>query len=276
MSVFTFTVNCPVTPTPTPTPRPTPCPCDSYILENFGGAPRTVFYLDCRGISRSIGVSPGTPVELCACSVTPETNISISNLGACGSAPTPIPTTTPTATPTPTPTFPPTPTVLPTYTVSVYAKLQSIPNYPRVATETAARFYYTINELEIPVTQLGGNITSTSCNLLGTVNVTQGDSFWFGMLSWSNNKPVFFVPQVGTSTCPSTGTPYCGTPTDGGGFSFIVTGNTNIALTVLTYTETVSTITNKSKFLSKNLITKTEIRTTLYYCKEYIDLRNTF
>jgi len=274
MSVFTFTVNCPASPTPTPTPRPTPCPCDAYSIENFGGAPRTVFYTDCRGISRSIPVGPGVIVDICACSVSPETNIFITNLGECGSAPTPTPTPTSTPTPTPTPTFPPTPTVLPTYTVNVYAKLPSIPNFPRVATETAVRFYYTINEFDIPTTQLGGNITSTSCNLVGTVNVTQGDYFWFGLLSWSNNKPVFFVPQVGTTACPSTtGTSYCGTPTNGGGFGFTVTGNTNIALTALTYTEVVNIYTNKTKIFSKNLITKTEVRTTLYYCKEYI---NTF
>jgi hypothetical protein len=282
MSVFTFTVNCPASPTPTPTPRPTPCPCDSYSIENVGGAPRTVFYTDCRGISRSIPVGSGVLVEICACSVSPETNIVITNLGACGTAPTATPTPTPTATPTPTPTFPPTPTVLPMRTISVYAKVQAIPNgviAPGSGAETAVRVYYTADEG--PLTLIGGNVTSTSCNLVGTISVRQGTVLSIGMLSWSYNTPVFFVPNLGSSSCTTTGTRYCGTSKNlssgvktGGGYSFTVTGDTSIALTALTIVVQYRREIVKYQFKKiknyKDYVGSTyffyEDRTTLYYC----------
>lgn len=289
MSIFTFTVNCPVTPTPTPTPAPTPCSCDSYILENFGGAPRTVFYLDCRGISRSIGVSPGTPVELCACSVTPETNISISNLGACGSAATNTPTPIPTSTPTPTPSFPPLPPTPPNRTISVYAKLNTIPTWPDAfgTVEKAARFYYNFDNFQTSVSLLGGNIASTSCNLVGTVSVPEGSIFAFGILSWSNNRPVLFnVSTELETTCPvqditpyEARTIYCGVPTrPGGGAGFVVTGNRSIYITIFT---------DKILYEYRNRIAlpfngaiygkwKSELRDILYYCDYNVGFGVTF
>lgn len=270
MPVFNFTINCPVTPTPTPTPQPTPCPCDSYQIENVGGAPRTVFYTDCRGISRSIPVGSGVLVEQCACSVTPETNIVISNLGACGSAPTNTPTPTPTSTPTPTPSFPPTPTSLPTYTVTVYAKLRSIPNDirpPGSGAETAARAYYSLGN-SYSTTLIGGNISSTSCNLLGTVsNVPEGTKFNIGMLSWSYGTPIHFDANSGTTSCPP-GTDYpafCGRYDGiGGGASFLVTGNLSITLTAATLSATVEQwIDNPFK---KSFIVRRKILRSLYYC----------
>lgn len=238
MSVFTFTINCPITPTPTPTPEPTPCPCDSYQIENVGGSPRTVSYTDCRGISRTVPVGSGVLLEICACSVTPQTNIVITNLGPCGTTPTYTPTPTLTSTPTPTPSFPPTSTPLPTHTITVYASLQSIPTAiipPGSGTEPNVRVYYWLG-VPTTLTLLGGNISSTSCNLVGTVtNVPQGSIFYIGMRSWSYNTPVLFTVNQGSSTCITTGQQYCGTASDpGGGYAFTVTGNTTIALTALT------------------------------------------
>ena len=278
MSVFTFTVNCPASPTPTPTPAPTPCPCDSYSIENVGGAPRTVSYTDCRGIARTIPVGSGVLVEICACDVVPQTNIVITNLGSCSSptdTPTPTPTNTPT--PTPTPTFPPTSTPLPTYTVTVYASLQAIPNAiiaPGTGTEPNARVYYWLGA-PTTLTLLGGNIASTSCNLVGTVSaVPQGTIFTIGMRSWSYNTPVFFAANLGSSTCITTGTKYCGTAYDsGGGFSFTVTGNTTIALTALT--TTVQQPTKKqvddryALKAGRQYFTFYENRTSLYYCNDW-------
>lgn len=274
MPVFNFTINCPVTPTPTPTPQPTPCPCDSYQIENVGGAPRTVFYTDCRGISRSIPVGSGTLVEICACSVTPQANIIISNLGACGSAPTNTPTPTPTSTPTPTPSFPPTPNPVPTYTVTVYARLQEIPNAiipPGSGTETVARVYYWLG-FPTTLTLLGGNISSKSCNLVGTVsNVAEGTVFTIGMRSWSYNTPIYFLPNLGSSAClySAEDTGYCGTAYDpGGGFSFTVTGNTTIALTALVYTVYQSRVVRFKGGEGVNVFNQP--RLSLYYCdKEY-------
>ena len=263
MSVFTFTVNCPASPTPTPTPTATPCPCDSYQIENVGGAPRTVFYTDCRGISRSIPVGSGVLVEICACSVTPDTNIVITNLGPCSSPATATPTPTPTNTPTPTPTFPPTSTPVPTYTVTVYASLQAIPNAiipPGSGTEPNVRAYWWLAPLQ-SLTLIGGNINSTSCNLLGTITgISEGTVINIGMRSWSYNTPVFFVPNLGSSTCTNIGTQYCGTALDpGGGYSFTVTSNITIALKALT--TTVNDYSGGGKFpVSK---------TSLYYCNNW-------
>lgn len=241
MSVFNFTINCPVTPTPTPTPQPTACPCDAYQIENTGGVPLDVSYLDCRGISRVLPVGSGNLVEICACGVTPQANVTITNLGPCSLA-TATPTPTPSATPTPTPsvTFPPSPTPVPTYTVTVYASLQAVPNAiipPGSGTEPNARVYYWLGAPTV-LTLLGGNISSTSCNLVGSVaSVSEGTIFTIGMRSWSYNTPIFFVPNLGSSTCITTGPQYCGTAYDsGGGYSFAVTSNVTIALTALTTT----------------------------------------
>jgi hypothetical protein len=273
MSIFNFTVNCGASPTPTPTPTPTPCACEDFFIENQGGVAERAYYLDCRGISRQTpNISPGVAITICACSVTPSANLYIADLGPC-SGPTDTPTPTPTNTPTPTPTLtlPPTATPLPTYTVTVYASLEAIPNAiiaPGTGTEPNARVYYWLGA---PTTLqlLGGNISSTSCNLVGTVsNVTQGEVFTIGMRSWSYNTPIFFVPNLGSSTCITTGQSYCGTAYDpGGGFSFTVTGNTTIALTALT-TKVYPSINAKEATLSyynKVLIPKIS----LYYCNDW-------
>jgi hypothetical protein len=268
MSIFTFTVNCPITPTPTPTPAPTPCPCDAYSIENVGGVSLTVAYVDCRGIGRTVPVGSGVLLEICACSVTPQTNIIITNLGSCASPPTNTPTPAPTSTPTPTVTNVPTVTPPPNYTVTVYASLQAIPNAiipPGSGTEPNVRAYYWLGA-PTTLTLIGGNISSTSCNLLGTVSsVPGGTIFNIGMRSWSYNTPVFFVPNVGSSTCITTSQQYCGTAYDsGGGFSFVVTGNVTIALTALT--TTVYEYIGKASSIAK---------TSLYYCDSWSPYNNT-
>lgn len=265
MSVFTFTVNCPVTPTPTPTVTPTPCPCDAYQIENTGGTNRTVAYTDCRGIARTVPVNSGTLLEICACGVTAQTDIVITNLGTC-TATTPTPTPTPTITPTPTPVPPSTPTPLPTYTITVYASLEAIPNAiipPGSGTEPNVRAYWWLGPAQ-SLTLIGGNISSTSCNLLGTITgISEGTVINIGMRSWSYNTPVFFVPNLGSSTCTTAGTRYCGTAFDaGGGYSFAVTSNITIALKALT--TTVNDYSGGGKFpVSK---------TSLYYCNDWSPL----
>lgn len=279
MSVFTFTINCPVTPTPTPTPSPTPCPCDSYQIENQGGTLVIVSYTDCRGISRTVPIRSGVLIEICACSVTPQTNVAITNLGTCA-APTATPTPTPTATntPTPTPTFPPTPTPVPTYTVTVYARLENIPDAitpPGTGTEPNARVYYWLGAPTV-LTLIGGNISSTSCNLVGTVSgIPEGTVFTIGMRSWSYNTPIFFIPNLGSSTCLTTPgtTSYCGTAYDpGGGFSFTVTGNTTIALTARTTQIQQGSIRKTTQTYAGKFTSVTDIpiyKTSLYYCNDW-------
>ena len=242
MAVFNFTVNCPASPTPTPTPTPTPCPCDTYSIENVGGSPRTVSYSDCRGISRTIPVSGGNLVEIFACSVTEQANIIITNLGTCSSPDTPTPTPTNTPTPTPTVTIPPTATPIPTYTVTVYASFTgdsartvNTDGPGGSGVETAARAYYWLGPPTAGVnTLLGGNITSKSCNLLGTVTgVNAGSTFYIGMLSFSYNIPILFTAS--TTTCVVSSPLYCGTVfTLGGGAEFTITGNTTIYLNAVT------------------------------------------
>jgi hypothetical protein len=291
MAIFTFTVNCPVTPTPTPTPEPTPCPCDEYFIENVGGSPRTVSYSDCRGITRSTPpIAGGNAITLCACSVTPQTNIVISNLGPCPVSPTPTPTPTSQATPTPTVTNVPTVTPVPNYTVTVYASLEAIPNAiipPGSGTEATARVYYWLGFPSV-LTLLGGNITSTSCNLVGTVsNIPEKTVFNIGMRSWSYNTPIFFIPNLGSSTCINTGQTYCGTAYDsagvtigGGGYSFTVTGNTTIALTAKTII--ISQYVGQKKVRRTSdpksiggTIDVYENRTSLYYCNNWTPPNNT-
>ena len=282
MSVFNFTINCPVTPTPTPTPEPTPCICDAYQIENVGGAPRTVFYTDCRGILRSIPVGSGVIVEQCACDVTPQTNIIITNLGTCASAPTNTPTPTATSTPTPAATFPPTPTPLPTYTITVYARLEKVPDAkipPGSGTEPNVRVYWWLGPVQF-LSLLGGNINSTSCNLVGTItNIYEGTRINIGMRSWSYNTPVFFIPNLGSSTCLTTpgSTSYCGTAFDpGGGFSFTVTGNTTIALTARTTTVIQGYIqkTRKLNFAKLGTYQEPIYKTSLYYCNDWSPIQS--
>lgn len=236
MSIFTFTVACGVGPTPTPTPTPTPCPCDTYSIENVGGSPRTVSYSDCRGISRTIQVSGGNTEEICACSVTEQSNIVITNLGTCASPGTPTPSPTPTPTPTPTATVVPTPTPVPNYTVSIYAKLGDIPTcirLPGSGTEPQARIYFTFG-IPMALQLVGGSITSTSCNFVGNITVPSGTNLRIGMRSYSYNTPIGYNVASGTSTCPAQGTNYCGTFYDYSGayvYSQVITANTSLAFT---------------------------------------------
>jgi len=235
MSIFTFTVACGVSPTPTPTPFPTPCPCDTYSLENFGGAPRSVFYTDCRGISRTTPtIGPGVIIQICACSVVPQTNIAITNLGSCSSPDTPTPTPTRTPTPTPTATVVPTPTPRPNYTVSIYAKRSGTPTCiipPGNGTEPQFRIYYTFG-LPMPLQLVGGSIASNSCGFVGNITVPSGNTLYIGCRSWSFLSPIKFGVASGTA-CPDSGlTAYCGTFFDpGGGYSQVITGNTSLAFT---------------------------------------------
>jgi hypothetical protein len=262
MSIFTFTVNCPVTPTPTPTPEPTPCPCDEYFIENVGGSPRTVSYSDCRGITRSTPpIAGGNAITLCACSVTPQTNIVISNLGPCPVSPTPTPTPTSQATPTPTVTNVPTVTPVPTYTVTVYASLEDTPTAiipPGSGTETQVRVYWWLGPSPF-INLVGGSITSTSCGLVGTIsNIPQGTTINIGMRSYSYNTPIQFVPNIGVNTCTTSGQVYCGTKIDpGGGYDLTVNSNTSISLKALTIASCLNYGDPSCKFPSYKA---------LYYC----------
>lgn len=243
MGIFTFTINCGASPTPTPTPTPTPCPCRDFFVENQGGVSETVYYTDCRGILRSFSLSGGNATTICACSVEPGLNIVATDVGSC-SAPTDTPTPTPTSTPTPTLTATPTPT--PTnpalYTITVYASFGgNISGSPTLAgpggpgVETAARAYYWRGvPTTLGNTLLGGNITSKSCNSLGTVSsVSAGTRFHIGMRSYSYEVPIYF--SVSTVTCVEAQAGiYCGTVLDpGGGYSFVVTGNTTLYLNAI-------------------------------------------
>lgn len=250
MGIFTFTVKCAVTPTPTPTPTSTPCPCDYYQLENIGGISRIISYIDCRGIGRNIPLPSGNLIEICACSVTPQTDILITNISTCAEAPTPTPTPTNTPTPTVTPT--PTSTPKPNRTVTVYASIEAIPNTPIPPSntpETAVRVYWT-RGVPMALQLLGGSITSTSCNFLGTITVPQGDRVFIGVRSYSNNTPVFFTLNEGSTSCTPgpESAQYCGTLYDpGGGFSFIVNSDISVGIrgsTKLIYGKDVPTTTS--------------------------------
>lgn len=244
MPVFNFTVNCPVTPTPSPTPTPTPYPwcCRLYSVRNNTANTCTINYTTCNNTTTST-TAAGFATVFIGCAregtISSACSITINNVGVCNTPNnTCASTPTPTPTPVPTITLPPTPTPVPTYTITVYASLQSIPTAiipPGSGTEPNVRVYYWLG-VPTSLTLLGGNISSTSCGLVGTVsNVPQGTIFYIGMRSWSYNTPVFFTANLGSSTCVTTGQSYCGTASDpGGGYAFTVSGNTNIALTALT------------------------------------------
>jgi hypothetical protein len=252
MSVFTFTINCPVTPTPTPTPTPIPCDCREFFIENIGGTTVRATYTDCRSISRQTpNIAPGNAIYLCACDVSPDANLSISDIGPCTPTETPTPTPTNTPTPTPTVTFPPTATPIPTYTVTVYASFtgesSNIVNTAGpggAVVESAARAYYWLGPPTAATnTLLGGNISSKSCNYLGAVSgVAQGSTFYIGMLSYSYNVPILFT--AGTTNC-TTGQTFCGTFLDqGGGYSFVVNSNITIYLNALIQARDFKTVLN--------------------------------
>jgi hypothetical protein len=172
----------------------------------------------------------------------------------------------------------------------VYASLEAIPNAiiaPGTGTEPNARVYYWLGFPSV-LTLLGGNISSTSCNLVGTVsNVPENTLFNIGMRSWSYDTPIFFVPNLGSSTCINTGQTYCGTAYDstgvtigGGGYSFAVTGNTTIALTAKTII--VSQYVGQKKVRRTSdpksiggTIDVYENRTSLYYCDGWSPYNNT-
>jgi hypothetical protein len=249
------------TPTPTisvtPTPTSTPCPCDYYGIDNNGGTDKTIQIRDCRGILRNIIAPSGITTNTCACEVIDpfDPDIFIYYISACvPETPSPTPTQTPSNTPTPTQTPSNTPTPTPTrseprYTLTVYANTEGIPNSPYPIggsnpVETAFRVYYST---ALPVlTQLGGNVTATACNLLGTIsNLRIGDVVYLGVRAWSTNRPMVFatgyeVPEgcyvddessnffgtaldTGNSIIP----PYI----SGGGISITVTGNMALSIT---------------------------------------------
>lgn len=87
------------TPTPTPSSTPGSCICTQYIVQNEQNFSATVFYTDCYGVPRTVLLGAFSGTELCACegTVVCETEITITEVGAC------VPVTrTPTPTPTPT------------------------------------------------------------------------------------------------------------------------------------------------------------------------------
>ena len=256
MSVFTFTVNCPVTPTPTPTPTPTALPwcCRLYSVRNNTSNTCTINYTTCNNTTTSTTAAAFATVFL-GCvregTITSACSITINTVGACNTPNnTCASTPTPTPTPTPTITLPPTETPLPTYTVTVYASFTADLASPLVVNvtgsggpvvETAARAYYWLGPPYAATnTLLGGNITSKNCNYLGAVSgVRQGSTFYIGMLSYSYNIPINFT--VTNTTCYSQSNPYinnipigCGTFLDqGGGYSFTVNSNTTIYLNAM-------------------------------------------
>lgn len=279
MPVFNFTVNCPASPTPTPTPSPTPLPwcCRIYSVTNNTSNTCTINYTTCNNTTTSTSAGPFATVFL-GCvregTITSACSITINTIGACNTPNnTCAQTPTPTPTPSPTPSLPPTPTPRPTYTVTVYAKLRSIPNDvrpPGAGAETAARAYYNFGEDGLGDTLIGGNITSTSCNLLGTIsNVPEGTLVGIGMKSWSYNTPIYFDAVFGTTSCPpGTDSPaYCGTSISrGGGIYFLVTSNITVALTAATLSATVEEWTNKANPFTKKTIVRRKILRSLYYC----------
>ena len=139
------------------------------------------------------------------------------------STPTPTITRTPTRTPTPTPTSP-------TYSVNVFVNVQSIPQ----AGDTSWKFYYTTAG---PTTsQLGGLISSTSCNSLGQISgLKYGDTLYFGGVSNSNVGIQYYygyTPNI--SDCADATIFGCNKPFTanlGTGSTMTVTGTTNLYLT---------------------------------------------
>lgn len=245
---FTFTIACGVSPTPTPTPRPTPVPwcCYEYTTFNEGFGSETVYFENCDGSSNSQVVSTGYDTLPC---MKQNSAFDYSGLvyytegspcypvpNDCQATPTPTPTFTPTPGP---PTATPTPTPRPTYTVGIYAKRAGTPTCiipPGSGTETQFRIYYSFG-LGVPyaIYLVGGSIASNTCNFVGNITVSSGDTLYIGCRSWSYLSAIRYGVASGTSTCPDSGlTAYCGAPNDFGGsscYSQVITGNTSIAFT---------------------------------------------
>jgi uncharacterized delta-60 repeat protein len=131
----------------------------------------------------------------------------------------------PSPTPTPTPTSP-------KYTVTIYASLEDIPNFPvgNYPVEQAARVYNTQGPNNV---LLGGNIRSVSCNFLKTItNITPGTIISLGMLGWSSNRPIEYDIFLG-DLCSGTKLTFgCGTALDHGGGSSI-TVNSNMTISII-------------------------------------------
>lgn len=254
MSIFTFTVACGVTPTPTPTPRPTPVPwcCYSYDTFNESGVDQTVYYYTCDGTYTSQTVPAGYSTITCMKQNSyydPSGFVYFTEMSQCN----PVPNNceaTPTPTPTSTPTLTPTPTPAPAanYTVDIYAKLNAIPNriiLPGSGTEPQARIYFTYG-YPMALQLVGGSITSTSCNYVGSITVPAGNTLRIGMRSFSYNTPIWHNVASGTSVCPAASRVYCGTFYDNGGttcYSQVINANTTLAFTANTFT-----IPNDAKF----------------------------
>lgn len=133
-----------------------------------------------------------------------------------------------TATPTPTPSHTQTPTpTSPTYSVNVFANVQSIPQNG----DTSWKFYYTKAG---PTTfQLGGLISSTSCNSLGQISgLKYGDTLYFGGVNNSNTGIGYYygyTPNI--SDCADATIYGCNKPFTsnlGTGSTITVTGTTNL------------------------------------------------
>jgi hypothetical protein len=268
MSIFTFTVACGITPTPTPTPRPTPVPwcCYSYQTFNESGVSQTIYYYTCDETYTSQTVSAGYDTVTCMKQNSyydPSGMVYFTEMGQCNPIPnsceaTPTPTPSPTATSTPTPTSTPV-----NYTVTIYAKLNAIPDaiiYPGSGTEPQARIYYTYG-YPMALQLIGGSITSTSCNLVGSISVPSGTTLRIGMRSYSYGTPIYYNVASGTSTCPTSNTSYCGTFYDNGGntcYSQVITGNTTLAFSA----HTLQYSSDPKLVIDPNLRGKTS----LYYC----------
>jgi hypothetical protein len=232
--------------TPTPSVTPNQCACDYFAIENVGGTPMTVQFYDCRNVLRTLPLGSGAGTNICACDVVPQTDLTIGNLGPCPPAsPTPSPSAVGAS---PSPTISITPTAsTPRYTITVYANLAQIPNSAVPAgdpIETVARVYYRRSLTNL--IQLGGNVTTTSCNLVsaavGTITgLSMGETINIGMRGWSTNRPIAFSSS-NTAICANNTGYYCGTYLDAnppavGGRTITVTGNMIVFLTALSFVD---------------------------------------
>ena len=95
------------TPTATPTSTPTPTPtfgavCYEWLIDypgSFGDPAGSVAYIDCDGIQQNDTIQPDTTSTICARQILDYSFIQQpTNIGLCGSSPTPTPSATPTPT----------------------------------------------------------------------------------------------------------------------------------------------------------------------------------
>lgn len=89
-----------VTPTITPSPSPA-CICYTYSLESNVGYTLEIPYTSCDGLNLTIYLGPYEYQEFCACSVTSNPNVTLTQMGVCGPSitPTPTPSITPSSAP---------------------------------------------------------------------------------------------------------------------------------------------------------------------------------